>query len=224
MKMDNKKVKKEEYKYGMRRINRSGDSYIRDALIIAAITLVIGVLLAVVFQITMRPIQKAELDGKEVACKAVFPEPIEYASEDVINEKVNKSQDLLKDQDLEGNYSSEALMAKDSVGARLGYVFIVSSTHGYGGNLSISMGITSEGILQGIEMVSMNETAGLGANCTTDSFKDQYKNLSTESALIVTKDGKKADNEIDAISGATITSKAVTDAVNAGIAFYQTLD
>ena len=73
--------------------------------------------------------------------------------------------------------------------------------------------------VSGINVVSNSETPGLGAKATDPSFSDQYKGKPTE-ALSVIKNGTPGDTEIIAISGATITSSAVTDGVNAAIEVY----
>jgi electron transport complex protein RnfG len=64
------------------------------------------------------------------------------------------------------------------------------------------------------------ETPGLGANATLSDFYGQYVDKSTESELTVVKAGASG-NEIQAISGATITSKAVTKGVNIAVAAYK---
>jgi electron transport complex protein RnfG len=82
------------------------------------------------------------------------------------------------------------------------------------------MGYSLEGMVQGVEFLSISETAGLGMNATKTEFKDQFTNKSVDQ-FEVTKLGATADNQIDALSSATITSKAVTNAVNAGIGFLK---
>ena len=84
------------------------------------------------------------------------------------------------------------------------------------------MGIDSEGTVKGIEMLKISETAGLGMKAKESAFKDQFANKAVKQ-FSYTKSGAKSDFEIDAISGATITTKAVTNAVNAGIVYYQSL-
>ena len=81
------------------------------------------------------------------------------------------------------------------------------------------MGVTSEGRLNGISILSISETPGLGMQAgevLVPQFAD--KDVKT---FQYTKSGAKADNEIDAISGATITTKAVTGAVNEGLAYFR---
>ena len=84
------------------------------------------------------------------------------------------------------------------------------------------MGIDNEGTVKGIEILKISETAGLGMKAKESRFKDQFAEKKV-AQFSYTKTGASADFEIDAISGATITTKAVTNAVNAGLAFYGNL-
>lgn len=100
-----------------------------------------------------------------------------------------------------------------------GYVFSTSSK-GYGGAVAVMTGITSDGEISGVKITSQDETPGLGQKALEASFTDQFKMAIPEGGLLVTKGGNPADNEIDAIAGATITTNAVTDSVNEAINIY----
>lgn len=106
---------------------------------------------------------------------------------------------------------------KAADGNTAGYVF-TSGAKGYGGTVSVMVGIDTEGKVTGIEILSHAETPGLGANATKDSFKERFKGKSGE--LTVDKNSNEGQN-IQAITAATITSKAVTSAVNAAIAEFE---
>ena len=80
------------------------------------------------------------------------------------------------------------------------------------------MGIDGDGAVTGIAFLSLSETPGLGMNATQDSFKGQFAGKNVDK-LTVTKSATGADDEIVAMSGATVTSEAVTNAVNAAIYF-----
>jgi electron transport complex protein RnfG len=95
----------------------------------------------------------------------------------------------------------------------IGYIF-TTTTKGYGGDVSVMTGIDIDGKVTGVSILSESETAGLGKKANDKSFTDQYSGL--EKGIEVTKDSVKG-NEIKAITGATITSKAVTKAVNEAI-------
>ena len=85
--------------------------------------------------------------------------------------------------------------------------------------MQFSMGIASDGTTKGISFLSLSETAGLGMRADTADFKNQFKDKNVE-AFSYTKSGASADDEIDALSGATLTTNAVTNGVNAGICCF----
>ncbi len=109
----------------------------------------------------------------------------------------------------------EALKAEE----KIGYVF-TSSAKGYGGAVGIMVGVDLEGKITGIEILSHSETPGLGANATGDDFKSRFVGKAGE--LTVDKNSNDGQN-IKAITAATITSKAVTSAVNAVLAEFETI-
>ncbi|CDA11593.1 RnfABCDGE type electron transport complex subunit G [Intestinibacter bartlettii] len=114
---------------------------------------------------------------------------------------------------------SEVYEAKDASGKTVGYTLKVLPS-GYGGTIELMVGIDSaKGQVSGINVVSNSETAGLGAKSTDPEFSDQYKGKPLEE-LSVLKNGTPGDTEIKAISGATITSTAVTNGVDAAIEVY----
>lgn len=101
-------------------------------------------------------------------------------------------------------------------GSKVGQV-IVLAAKGYGGNISVMVGFMPDKSVAGIRILSSNETPGLGQRAGEVAFYGQYANKTVES-FSVTKTTPKSDNEIAAISGATITSKAVTEVVNKALA------
>lgn len=98
-----------------------------------------------------------------------------------------------------------------------GYVFTTVSK-GYGGDITVMVGVNSDGAVTGIEYLSISETAGLGMNAQKDGFKEQFKDKSGE---IGVAKNSPSDTEIQALTGATITSKAVTAAVNDALELFE---
>lgn len=193
-------------------------SMLKDALILFLITLVAGLALGFVYYITKDPIAKADAAAKEAAYKEVYPDASSFEEIQDFEKLINKS-----DWDAQGFskvYVNDALLAKDSAGNVLGYVLQLTTKEGFGGDIVFSMGITKDGTTNGISILSISETAGLGMKAEP-VLKPQYagKNVSQ---FTVTKVGSQSDSEIDAISGATITSKALTNGVNGGLYYYQT--
>lgn len=101
--------------------------------------------------------------------------------------------------------------AFDGEGNSLGVV-ITTQAKGYGGTIEVMTGIRSDGSVAGVTVLSMSETPGLGARTKEDAFLSQFIGLNDPN-LAVTKDG----GTIDAVSGATISSRAVTDAVSSAV-------
>jgi len=96
----------------------------------------------------------------------------------------------------------------------VGYCISVS-VNGYGGLIDMIVGINEDLSVSGVNIISMSETAGLGANAQKEEFLSQYKNKTSD--IKVVKSSGSESNSINAISGATITSKAVTGGVNKAI-------
>ena len=200
--------------------NQKQNTLLKDAVILFVITLIAGALLGLCNEATKDAIKAAEDKAKQEAYMKVFSTATKFVQDDAIKEKVDNSEKILKDLNLSGATVSEVLVAKDDQDTELGYVVSFVAKEGYGGDISLSMGMTKEGEITGLEVLSMSETAGLGAKCTQSEFKDQFAGINADE-IVYTKDGKSADNEIDAISSATITTKAVTKAVNVANTFIK---
>jgi electron transport complex protein RnfG len=109
-----------------------------------------------------------------------------------------------------------------SAGTVVGYTFSTTAS-GFGGGVGVLTGIDAAGTVTDIRIVSHSETPGLGAKSTDPAFTDRYKGKATDASLVVTKTPSTQPTEIDAITGATITSRAVTTAVNYAIDAYKIL-
>lgn len=191
----------------------------KNTLILVVITLVAVAALAVVNQITNEPIAQAEINQKAEAYKAVYADAVGFDEIDGLDKMIENSTTLFDKNGLSGCTVSDALAVKDANGNVEGYVISSTSPNGYGGEIQVAIGIKS-GKLTGFTVISNSETPGLGSKCTESDFQNQFKNKSAE-LLSYTKSGASSDTEIDAISGATVTTSAVTEAVNAAIVFYQ---
>ena len=191
---------------------------IKNALILMAITLVAGLALGFVYDITKEPIAEQEQKAKAEAYEAVFPDA---ATLETIPEIEDVTADAREVLDAKG-LTLEVMLAKDDAGNTLGVVMNITTHEGYGGDINFSMGIQKDGTVNGIQILSISETAGLGMKAAEEDFYGQYAGKKVDS-FNYTKTGASADNEINAISGATITTNAVTNGVNAGIYYYQSL-
>ena len=118
-----------------------------------------------------------------------------------------------------GDSEETYYVGKADDGSEKGYVF-TTTAKGYGGTIQVMTGINTEGEITGVTILSLNETPGLGMNAQNASFTDMYKQTAPESGFNVIKSGTAGDGNIVALTGATITSQAVTDAVNSAIEQY----
>jgi electron transport complex protein RnfG len=192
---------------------QKNNSMIKDALILFVITVIAGLCLGLVYQITLIPIRNAEQKAKQEAYKKVFTAAASFEEDSALTQ-------ALEDYTAEGAVLEEVMAAKDASGNELGYVMTLIGTEGYGGEIKMSVGVDATGAITGLEVLSMSETAGLGAKCTSEEFRGQFVGINADEITVV-KGEAGGGNEIAAISGATVTSNAVTKAVNAGLSFLK---
>ncbi|MBQ7955372.1 MAG: RnfABCDGE type electron transport complex subunit G [Lachnospiraceae bacterium] len=186
---------------------------LKEAAIMFAITLVAGLMLGFVYQITKEPIRIQQEKKIQEACQAVFAD----ASEFVVTGLV-PTYELQEEFAQKGVTVGTVFEAKGNNGKTLGYVFEVVSSEGYGGNIGLYMGVKNDGTLNGISILEIAETPGLGMEAEPVLVPQFVNKKVTE--FTITKTGSQSESELDAISGATITTKAVTNAVNAGLKFF----
>lgn len=194
---------------------------VMDCIKLCVITLIAGLLLGIVYNVTKAPIAAQEEKTKQEAYKAVFEDAAKF---DTVKLDQKDVAAVLKKNDLGQNTISEVVKAVDKNGKELGYVFSVTNPEGYGGDVTLSVGVRDDGTVNGYETLSISETAGLGMKAKEPEFKSNFKNKKADRFEVV-KDGsgKNDDSKVDAISGATITSRAVTSAVNSCVAYSKSL-
>lgn len=189
---------------------------IKDSLILFGITLIAGLLLGGVYAITKGPIAQAQIDKQQAAYESVFADAVSF--QEIGQSSPEAIAKLLQTAGYEKDRIDETKLAVDAAGTPLGYVMTVTSTEAYSGELQITVGIRLDGTVNQISFLSLSETMGLGMEAKQPAFYEQFSNKKVN-AFSYTKSGAVADNEIDALSGATITSNAVTNAVNAAIVY-----
>lgn len=192
---------------------------IKDAAILLLITLFSGLILGLVYEVTKEPIAMAEEKAAKEAYAEVFPAAWEFQEQEVVSAEDENWKAEWETAGFAAVDIENALAALDENGNTLGYVLTVTSHEGYGGDITFTMGIGMDGTLNGISILSISETAGLGMKAE-DVLKPQFagKNVSS---FTYTKTGAASDSQVDAISGATITTSAVTTAVNGGLYYFQ---
>lgn len=186
----------------------------KDAAILFAITLIAGLLLGVVYEVTKEPIAVQEAKRKNEACKEVFQDAVNFEALELSMPETpgtsEKAAAIINE--------VSAAVAED--GTVLGYVLDITTHEGYNGDIQFTMGIRLDGTVNGISLLSIAETPGLGMKAE-DVLKPQFaeKNVGLFS---YTKTGAVTSDQIDAISGATITTNALVNGVNTGLEFFKT--
>lgn len=205
------------------KLSKEIGTMIKDALILCLITVVAGCLLGMTNEVTKEPIEKQKMAAALEAYKAVSPQATDFGyNDDLLASAKNELLGMLEaaGKDYGNTEITVVVEARDSNKEVIGYVFSVLSKDGYGGDINICVGTSLDGTITGIEIVEHGETPGLGMRATEPEFRDQYKDKQVDE-FILTKSGKQADNEIDALSGATVTSRAVTNSVNVALFFVK---
>lgn len=188
----------------------------KNTWILLVITLVAGLVLGFVYQITKEPIAEQTAKKKQEACQEVFQDAASF-------EPVEVSQPDAAMWAAEGygqENIDEVMSALDGSGSLLGYVITVTTKEGYGGDIQFAVGVRMDGTVNGMSILDISETAGLGMRAE-EVLKPQFAGKQTDK-FEYTKSGATSENQIDAISGATITTNAVTNGVNAGLYYFQT--
>lgn len=216
-------------------------SFVIDAIILCVITLVLGGILAGVYTMTKETIAQRQADTDSKACEKVIAsvdgatvadagdDAVAQANDFLTKHILNSSKEVEEEQsESYSKYVNVTTVKKLQVnGSDAGYVYIADAKKGYGGSISFVLGVYN-GTVTGIEITSQSETAGLGANCESDSFKDKFaldKELqypSSDEIPMFYKAGttpKDEKGQIEAMSGATVTSRAIANAVK-GILYY----
>lgn len=162
------------------------------------ICLVVTAALALTNNVTADKIAENEQTSKEASMQAVCPDAASF-------------DELIPDVLYEG---------RDGSGNTVGYA-ISTATQGYGGQVKVMTGV-KDGVIIGVDVFyNDDETPGLGKNTSNASFRDQYKGLSVDETIVVSKDATSGDTQtVDAVTSATISSRAVTKAVSEALDIY----
>lgn len=183
---------------------------------IFVITVVMGAALGGVYSVTKEPIEQAQEQAKLDAYAEVLPEAqrIVPVEEDGLTDQVTY---LLSSYGFENIVIDDICVGgNDETNELVGYVVLVTSTDGYAGDIQLAVGINTEYQITGLSFLTLAETAGLGMEADTEEFKAQFIGKQVNN-FTYTKTGSTKDSEIDALSGATITTSAVTNAINAAL-------
>ena len=187
-------------------------SIVKAVAAIFVITLVMGAALGLVYNVTKEPIEKTQEKAKQEAYKQVYPtaESV-YASEDFDYVAIN---DFIHESGYNDIEIVEFGVALDETKTAIGYIVTVTNPNGYGGNITMMIGVDFNAVIQGVAFLELNETVGFGAEANNEEFYNQFVGKQV-AEFSYTKDGSDKEDVIDALTGATITTSAVVDSINA---------
>lgn len=179
-------------------MSKKESTFLNMVVTLFVITIVAGLSLGFVNQITLEPKAKAKLEKKVNGLKQVLPN---FTNNPVEMVKLVKSDEAKDSIEMYPAFENENFVGAAVIG---------SSEKGFSGLIKIMVGFKPNGDVHNIVVLEQKETPGLGTKIKDDKFKQQYrdKNPSTFN-LKVTKDGGK----VDALTGATITTRAFSEAV-----------
>ena len=189
---------------------------VHDALILTAFTLVLGLVLALVYGVTKAPIEAANQAAAQQAYMAVFEKADSFETMELDKAAATA---VVQEQGFSDTID-DIQVAKDAAGETLGYVITVTAKDGSQGSITFSVGIQNDGTVNGYSITATSETPGLGLKASEEEFYGQFQGKNVD-AFTVVKQAPQSDNEIEAISGSTITSKAMANGCNAAIYYFQ---
>ena len=198
-------------------------SMMKDAIILCMISLIAALALGFVNELTKDRIAFLAAQAKAEAYQEVFPEAVaivDKESDATLKSTLEEAESILTANGFSNITINEVCIVQDANQKRIGYVGSVS-LKAYD-SMTLSFGYTTEGVCTGLAFLEIKETPGIGMKADEPDFKNQFVNKKVDQFISV-KNGASADNEINAISGATFTTDGVLRGVNAGISFMNEL-
>lgn len=192
----------------------------KSALTLCAITLIAGLALSGIFAATKDAIQFQKDEAAKASYVEVCPNAVTFEDELGMTTAIKA---------LEGNqygtefgrvFINKAYSGKDETGIVKGYVLSVTTKDGYDGSITLTMGLSTEGEITGIAFTELHETAGMGMRVDEPDFKGQFNGRKAARFKLDKTGAASAEDEINSVSGASISSTAVLNAINAALDFY----
>ena len=195
----------------------------RPMVVLTVITIIAGIALSGVYTMTKDTIEAARSLANAASFQLVVPEAETFESIDAAEKAIENLNGGVYGSDFGRVTIKEAYAGLDADGNTAGYVVHATSSDGFDGDISVAVGIRPDGTVNGIAMTELNETPGMGMRVDEDDFKNQFADKSVSAFVLNKAGGSTTDEEIDSISGASTTSGAVVNAVNAALDFFRTV-
>jgi len=185
----------------------------KPVIALTLIAAIAGVALSGVFFMTKDTIEKQEMAKETAAYSAVCPDADRFTTSEAADKAAEAAANDMP-------RVNKAYIALDKDGNTVGYALNVTAK-GFGGNVTMAIGLTKDGKITGLAFTELSETAGLGMKADEPEFKSQFTGKGGKLSLV--KGAASGEQEISAITGASVTSNAVVGGVNAGLNFYETV-
>lgn len=189
---------------------------LREAGILFVITLLSGLILGLVYEVTKEPRRLQQERAIEEACIAVFPQAKEKGVELTFETLEAMPSAALQEELAQNHVEIGRIYSASDASGFYGYVVEAVSSKGYGGDIVLYVGVGADGTVNGVSILEINETAGLGMEAPS-VLVPQFEGRKVDSFVYTKTGATPGTNEVDAISSATITTDAVTNAVNGGL-------
>lgn len=193
--------------YGFRIPKEFKKAIPKPVSILLVITLIAGAVLSGVYVTTSERIAQNNEQANQAAYRAVIPQAESFRSLELAQGTAGTTQ------------IQRVLAGLDGSGQTLGYAIAVHNSQSYDGGLTLVVGILPDGTVIGIHFTELHETAGMGMRCGEPEFTSQFENVNVP-AFALGKGGTGDRGTIDSVAGATVSSTAVVEAVNAALAYF----
>lgn len=171
---------------------------VKPPLVLTLICLIVTAALAIVYQVTLTPIQEAKTAADEASCRELMPDA------DAFSELV-----LPAETTTDSGAQLLAISEASAGGQTIGWVFTAAAS-GYSGQVTVMCGIDCDGLVTRVKISEHTETPGLGSKVAEPDYTDQFIGADAETSAA-----------IDGITGATFTSVALKEAIGAAFLGYQ---
>ncbi len=192
----------------------------RPVIVLTAIALIAGLALSGVYAMTKQTIDDQKRAAQAASYLVVCPEADHFDTDEALDKAIAGLNGAVYGTDFGRVTINEAFVAKDAEGNTVGHAISVTTGDGFDGNVTLAVGLNAEGAVNGIAFTELHETPGMGMRVDEDEFKGQFSGKSVSRFTLNKAGGSTEDDQIDTVSGASTTSGAVVNAVNAALDFY----
>ncbi len=195
----------------------------RPVIVLTLTAAIAGLALSGVYAVTKKPIEDQKRAAQAASYKAVLPNASSFETVEAADKAIADLNGAVYGTGFGRVKINEVFAALDENGDPAGHAVSVTSSDGFDGDVTLAVGIDPDDAVSGISFTQLNETPGMGMRVDEDEFKGQFIGRSVSKFTLNKAGGSTAEDEIDSVSGASTTSGAVVNAVNAALDFYKNI-